>query len=378
MESVDPMAHNVAPIVVSRSAIATRKLCEMKRFNAYHRLHPDYQATGQVGGLAPIDETTTGFAKLRGQLIHTCLDLAVKGEDWQDWLMKQPAMLPPPFGTLMEAEQKLWSCLIRRAVQGWLNVRWHGSGQLSQDFEAVSAEEEWSWQLHPLVAQSLRMDQIWRRKTDGGLMIVDFKTMSRPDANWIDRLRNSDQTHLYVQALVERTQEPVIGIQYEGIILGSKDKDGRHKSPFINFYNKGAGLSTKWSAGSAYYSTTHMRDSDWLGLVGPDLQDLYTTTGPLYPPPAQLLQTKDATVAAEVEWADKIARLEACADTYGADSQEYDSLKGRLIERNAEACLKFGWGYACPYMGLCWDAHQPDTESFMPRIDHHAIPEETT
>lgn len=365
-----------APITVSRSAIATRKLCPAKRFNAYHRLHPDYDSTTQVGGISPIDETTSGWAKTRGQLIHTCLDMAIKGRDWETWLSQQPPMLPEPFGTLPPTEQQLWLPLIRRAVKGWLAVRWEGAGQLKQDFEPVSAEEEWSWQLHPLLAQSLRMDQIWRRRSDRGLMIVDFKTLSRPDANWIDRLRNSDQTHLYVQALVERTQEPVIGIQYEGIILGSEDKDGRHKSPFINFYSKGAGLWTKWSAGSAYYSSTHMDDEVWEGMVSGELNDLYCTTGPLYPPPAQLLQTKDATIQAEVDWADKMARLEACAQEFGVDSQEYESLKGRLVERNSDACLKFGWGYACPYMGLCWDAQQPDVESFQPRVDHHA-PNET-
>lgn len=357
-----------ALITISRSAVATRKLCEMKRYRGYHQLHPDYPAAGQVGGIQPLDEATAGWAKARGQLIHTCLEQAVRGEDWLGWLSKQPAMLPEPFGTIPKELQELWFPLIRRAVKGWLAQRWENN--LDQDYAPVSAEEEWSWALHPLVAQSLRMDQIWRRKSDGGLLIVDFKTLSRPDANWIDRLRNSDQTHLYVQALVERTQEPVIGIQYEGIILGSKDKDERHKSPFINGYSKGGVIGPKWSAGSAYYKTTHMNDEDWMPLI--ELGDLYTTTGPLYPPPAQLLQTKDATVRAELEWADKLAQLDACASSYGADSEEHASLLGRLVERNNEACLKFGWGYACPYMAQCWDGAHVDTESFLPRIDHHA------
>ncbi len=363
-----------ALIQISRSAIATRKLCEMKRYRGYHQLHPDYDPQKQVGGIQPIDETTSGWAKSRGQLIHTCLEKAVRGEDWQGWLVAQPPFLPEPFGTLEKPMAELWLPLIRRAVKGWLQTRWVGNLEL--DYAPMSAEEEWSWALHPLVAQSLRMDQIWRRKRDGGLLIVDFKTLSRPDANWIDRLRNSDQTHLYVQALVERTQEPVIGIQYEGIILGSKDKDGRHKSPFVNGYSKGQfAVHTKWVPGSAYYANIHWSDAEWQNWVLGDVNDLYTTTGTLYPPPSQLLQTKDATVAAELSWADKMAQLEACAQTYGADSDEHASLLGRLVERSNDACLKFGWGYACPYMGSCWDGAAIDKDAFQPRVDHHAVEE---
>ncbi len=363
-----------APIVVSRSAIATRKLCEMKRLHAYHTLHPDYDPTKQVGGISPVDETTSGFAKLRGQLIHTCLEKAVRGEDWGTWLTQQPAMLPAPFGTLEPEVQTLWSVLIRRAVKGWLHTRW--TNNLELDYTPVSAEDEWQWALHPMVVQSLRMDQIWRRKSDGGLLIVDFKTLSRPDANWIDRLRNSDQTHLYVQALVERSKEPVIGIQYEGIILGAKDKDGRHKSPFVNGYVKNLVVSTKWpGSGAAYWSNLAWDDTQWIQWAASELNDLYTTTGTLYPPPSQLLQTKDATVRAELNWADRMAQLEACAQQYGADSQEYESLRGRLIERSSDACLKFGWGYACPYMSTCWDGAHIDKEAFVPRVDHHASEE---
>lgn len=358
-----------APILISRSAVATRKLCEMKRFRGYHQLHPDWDPSQQKGGISPLDDLTSGFDKLRGQLIHSCLDMGIKGQDWQSWLISQPAMLPQPFGLLDEENQLLWSTLIRRSVQGWLDIRW---SKLSQDYEPVSSEEEWQWSLSPLVNQSLRMDQIWRRRSDGQLLIVDFKTLKRLDANWVDRLRNSDQTHLYVQALVERTQEPVLGIQYEGLILGSKDKDGRHKSELIGAYSKGGLINIKWSNGAQYYGTLHWADQrvyDLLGQVG--LENLYPTTGPLYPPPSQLLQTKDATAEAEINWADRMSRLDECRQKYGEDSSEYQSLLGRLVERSSDACLKYGWGYACPYMDMCWNGAQPDQETFQPRIDHH-------
>jgi hypothetical protein len=71
-----------------------------------------------------------------------------------------------------------------------------------------------------------------------------------------------------------------------------------------------------------------------------------------------------------MEWADKVAQIEAEPDEEAKEHRLH-----MLVERNADACLKFGWGYACPYMGLCWDGATPDSESYSPRIDHHAIEE---
>jgi hypothetical protein len=342
----------------------------MKRYRGYHQLHPEYNLDDQVGGISPRDDQEdAGFVKVRGQLIHGALDLAIQGQDWEAWLLTQQPFMPEPLG-LDEARQTVWKTVIRRAVKGWMQHRWT---QLSQDFERVSSEQEWQWSMHPMVAQSLRMDQIWRRKSDGHLLIVDFKTIGSLDANWVDRYRNSDQTHLYVQALVERTKEPVLGIQYEGLLIGKNEKDGSGwGSAWTRAWAKGGIVHKKYpGAGSAKYYLYHWNDAEFFDWLGTDIEDQFCTTGPLYPPPNQLLQTKDATVDAEIKWADKLAQLSECAKSYGADSQEYQTLLGRLVERSSDACLKYGWGYACPYMGMCWEGQQPDQDTFQPRIDHH-------
>lgn len=350
----------IAPIMVSRSAIVTRKLCEMKRYRAYHELHPDMPATDQVGGMAPTKDAS-GTAKLRGTWFHGCMERLIRGDDWESYLnteINAPMIAAMLTGDDAQAAMmKEQITLIRRAVIGWKEQR----GHILNDFTPVSAEEEWTWSMHPLVGQTLRLDQIWRRKSDNQLLIVDFKTMSRPDANWINRLKDSDQTHLYIQALTERTQEPVLGMQYEGIILG-KFEDGVQKSPFVRAWQGSLGWSPTWKPGKKM-EPLQMVDHEWLDwakLTG-ILPDLYCTTGPLSPPSSQLLQTRDATVNAEITWADKIARIEA-----------NPSLLPTLVERSPDACLKYGAGYACPYVDLCWHGAQPDLDTFTPRIDHHA------
>lgn len=365
---------NVAPISVSRSAIVTRKLCEMKRYRNYHQPHPDAPSgLIQVGGLTPVqDKDASHLAKQRGIWLHGCMEQLLKGNDWEAWLAQETApqltanqvagLLTGNTSSMIQ-EQIL---LVRRAVIGWVKQR----GHLLDQYTPISSEDEWTWSMSPFIAQTLRMDQIWRRKSDGQLLIVDFKTLGRVDANWIDRLRNSDQTHLYIQALTERTGERIGGIQYEGIVIG-KFENGVQKSTFTGGYTAVArlGVTAKWRSGASWVPTDMWTDDQWLEWADKEgvLTANYITTGPLNPPQSQLLQTKAATVQAELEWADKIAQIEAAPD-----DESRDALISRLVERNADACLKFGMGYACPYMDLCWNGAQPDADSFDPRVDHHA------
>ena len=349
----------LAPIQISRSAVVTRKLCAMKRWWAYHALHPDITPEAQVGGLQPVVPPTV-TAILRGQWIHRAMEQAIRLATGQpdEWVLAEQIKQDVP--ELDEIRAGSWETLIRRLVWGWMSVRGEA---LLERFQPISAEQEWAWSLHPLVAQSMRMDQIWRERSTGRLLIVDFKTLAKPDANWGERFAMSDQTHSYVQALIERTHEPILGIQYEGLLIGTADEElGCQRSPYVTGYSKGGQLWATHSPGARVMRLPEWDDETWREwLPRPVLESLFCTTDPLHPPSAQLLQTKAATVAAEIHWASLVAEVEADPDKREA-----------LIERNPDACLKFGWGHACPYLHLCWSGFTPDTETFAPRIDHHA------
>ena len=360
----NPLTLPSAPIRISRSAVVTRKLCPTKRWWAYHALHPDVAAEAQVGGLQPVVPPTV-TAILRGQWIHRAMEQAIHHATGQldDWALA--AQIQQDVPTLDPQGAAGWETLIRRLVWGWMTVRGH---TLLRRFQPVSAEQEWEWSLHPLVAQSMRMDQIWRERETGRLLIVDFKTLSRPDANWGERFAMSDQTHSYVQALIERTHEPILGIQYEGLLIGTTDDTlGCQRSPYLTAYVKGTQLWPTHSPGSRVMRLPDWDDATWQAWLPQSvLESLFCTTEPLLPPSAQLLQTKAATVAAEIHWASLVAEVEAEPDK-----------RETLIERNPDACLKFGWGHACPYLHLCWSGFTPDTDTFAPRVDHHATEERT-
>jgi|GEM_PF-1569063 len=347
----------VAPIQISRSAVVTRKLCPMKRWWSYHALHPEVPVETQVGGLTPVQPPAV-TAILRGQWIHRAMQQAISLTMGQSdpWSLSDQIQTDIP--TLSPIIQNDWDTLIRRLVWSWMLVRGHN---LLTRFQPISAEQEWIWSLHPLVAQSMRMDQIWRERRTGQLLILDFKTLSRPDANWTQRIMMSDQTHSYVQALTERTQEHLLGIQYEGLLIGTMDIDlGCQKSPYLTAYQRGESLIPTYSSGSRVVRTD-WDDATWQAWIPRSVLDsLFCTTDIIHPSSNQLLQTKAATVTAEIHWASLVAEVEAAPEKREA-----------LIERNADACLKFGWGHACPYLQLCWYNSIPDCDTFMPRVDHH-------
>jgi hypothetical protein len=339
-------------ITISRSAVVTRKTCQMKRYWNYHA-----QPFGDTltPGIVPLNASPRSqLPKIRGQIFHDAAAKLWANAPWQDWVTDTcRARLAPE----MAEEQ---ATLIRRALLGWTVVR----GEMLNDYAVVSAEQEWTWNITPDVRQALRLDRILRRNDDGTLAIFDFKTLRAPDKNWIERLQHSEQTHLYIQALKSRSEEWVAGMIYDGIIIGSLDEDNHQKSPFVRAYRrKDLTLSPKYVAGAPSVSTLDWPDEQWLewsqhtGI----LPELYCTTGPLLPTSAQLMQTADATAEAERRWA---LTLEEVA--------EQPEALTRLIERNPDACLKYGVEYACPYHGLCWRDEWPDDTQFVSREDHHA------
>jgi len=342
-------------IVVSRSAVITRKACAMKRYWAYHAPHPDAPLDAPVRGLTPTMEGNA-LAKLRGTLFHNTMEQVVQGHDIDAYVAEAGA----PLGL----EQQT---LVRRAAKAW--SRWR-SPDLRDRFAPLSAEQEWSWAMSPFIAQALRMDLILSDRETGELRILDYKTMSRPDPNWTDRLAHSEQTHLYIQALKERTGREV-SMQYEGIIIG-KYEDGIQKSPFVSAFSKHGSLSAQWASGSQRIPTLDWSDDQWFEWAeAQSLQSqLLCSTGRISPSPQQLLATKNATAYAELQWADTVARLDA-----EPDPEAQRLLRETLIERNPDACLKYGVGHACPYVGLCWHGHQPDADTFTVRIDHHEVKE---
>lgn len=352
-------------IRVSRSAIATRKGCEMRRYLGYDlRGH----------GISPVEfkeskDTISleALPKVRGQLFHELSLAIVQGassKDVKELVAEKSTVFPPSI-------RMIQSTLIRRAMMGWELIR---SPWWKANFDVMSAEKSWTWQLSQRVQEPIRMDKILRHKDTGALGIFDFKTIGSVDPNWIRRMETSDQSHLYIQALKEYTDEWVMGMCYDAVVIGRWDKKkGIQKSPFVLGYLKNGTVNGKWLAGSSDYDLTSFSDEKWLEWIQkqPDmLESLYITSGFINPPPSVLLHTKNSVARAEEEWYDRVQIVEDGRHQYGEDSPEYGELLA-LIERNSQECYNYGWDYACPFINQCWNGQKIDQEDFVQREDHH-------
>lgn len=352
----------MSAIRVSRSAITTRKQCEMKRYLTYHFrkkgiVESDFIEKDKIISMASLP-------KVRGQIFHsTSLDIIRGHQNWKEQLSQNCAVLPVSVRFHQET-------LIRRAMIGWELVR---GPHWRDNFDVMSSEESWEWELASGIVEPIRMDKVLRRKDDGLLGIFDYKTLSSVDPNWTRRMEVSDQTHLYIQALKEKSGEWCMGMCYDGVVIGSM-KSGIQRSPFITGYEKGGKITGKWSAGSSLVDISSYSDEKWLEWMlkqGRLLYDLYTTTEFINPPAAVLLHTKQATGRAEIEFHERVRAIEGIRTDYGEQSAEYSSCLP-LLERNGEACYKYGIEFACPFTGVCWDGQTIDDDDvFEERVDHH-------
>lgn len=352
------------PITISRSAVITRKTCEMKRYLNYHEKLNDEQETP---GIVVCEEASIkgSLPRLRGQILHAAAAKLFKNESISDFLDEACQVLD----LQVQEEQKT---LIRRALKGWAVQR----VAILENYTTMSAEQEWEWQLCPGVTQSLRLDRVLRHSEDDSLTILDFKTMRAPDKNWVARMLHSEQTHLYIQALREQSNEWVSGMIYEGIIIGSLNAQLQQKSPFVAGYSHrgNSEIMARYSPGGTRVSLLGMNDEEWLAWAQQQhiLEELYCTTGALLPPFQQLLETKNGVAAAELRWAERMTQLQQEALVHGKQSDSYRSTLESLVEKNPDACLKYGIDYVCPYHRLCWHGEQLDDTIYKAREDHHA------
>jgi len=328
-----------------------------------------YELRGQ--GVSPVDfaesEGTISMSalpKVRGAIFHDLSLAIIQGagqKEWSELLASKAQSFPPSIRAVQEV-------LIRRAMMGWQLIRGH---QWASEFDVISAEENWVWPITPTIHEPLRLDKILQRKEDGALGIFDYKTMGSVSTTWVERMDVSDQTHLYLQALKERSDQWVIGMCYDGVVIGKLEK-GIQRSPFVTGWKKNGKVMPKWSQGAEFTDLSTFEDEKWLEWIQKTgmLTELYPTTGWSNPPPDQLLQTKRSVGRGEEEWAFRVGLVEDVRNAYGEDSAEYQESLG-LIEKNPEACYKYGFGHACPFVNQCWRGAQVG-DQFEPRQDHHA------
>lgn len=389
--------------LIDRSRVVAREECPRLRYLNY-----DFDGDG-------LDSTQMSLPLLSGIAIHSAHARLLAGESLEgvvESTISEYVKEIEAKGLLglevTKAVIKEQSSLLEGMLRVWFAIRMPA---ILEEYEVESIEQKWDWEMAPGLVERIRMDAILLRRDDGLRHILDYKGMGYPSEFFMEKQEHDLQTNLYIQALKEKTGEPVGGIIYEGLIRGVFRKDTAKSSPFygqkIQQSPYTLAYALKGEAGTLYqteytsrkgWQKVHTYDEmpmkDWVNhylLAGGDNiilpQELFVVVPPISPPEAELLRTKQQVVFEELQYLDQLERYRALV-AYAKAPPQTATVAGSIVEQMAEAdldrfapyrtnrCFKFGADYGCKFRSICFNSGaQPLSEDsgFKKRVPHHDV-----
>lgn len=252
--------------------------------------------------------------------------------------------------------------------------------RLLDEYDVVNIEQTHNWELAPRLLQKLRFDVLLRRKADGQLVIMDYKTMAYISDGWNLKHEHSRQTSLYTQAAEEIYGEPV-DMGYIGVVKGKRQKDNAQASPFcgqvvqyspycyayvLRDSQVGNVYQTAYTNKKGYskirtYDEMDMKDwVDWLfDNERTTVNELFTFIPPFAPTLDDRRRAKMLAIREELEWVERKEHwetLRARAIREGNEQlrqQAQDYLDFVFAPMREETCVKYGPENICQFDGVC-------------------------
>lgn len=215
------------PILIALSRLNSYFKCQRDYFWNY-----EYKGSGVRGAKSPIPLAVGGavHSGLQALLSGTSVEAAVQAasSELRDRLQKSPLLLEPNEDVLESyAEQeKLIEALVRVYAR-------RGLPKLTNDYEIIEVEQEYDLKLSDNVILRSRADGLLRKRSDGRLYVLSFKTAKR-----YDRRHSSDGNH-DVQGLAEAAAieglrgEEINGVQMEYLIKGDRQESRKGSGRYI-------------------------------------------------------------------------------------------------------------------------------------------------
>lgn len=350
MSGVDARAGGV--VRVDRSRIQAYLECKRFRFLRYH--YPDPE-TGQGRGIVP---TTKAKALVSGSFIHKVIELHLTGTDLDEAIAYAKGAFLVEVGK-EEGECAEQLCLLEGLVRAW--VKWR-LPRILEEYEVVSVEEELEWELDCQIVDMVKCDVLLRRKSDGLLFILEFKTAKQASGWWRQQWAHNTQVLANTLAIQEVKGEPVGGLLIEGLVKGRWEKDTARSSPWFGKEIQHSLLCYIYKEevdGEWVYSTTYhakklkvavweeMTPKAWVELLTPEeLDSLFCPLEPMKPKLLDLLRWKRQTVWQERGVARDVAEV-------GRGGEVDEERLDELFPKNDSHCFRY-FGHPCDYEPLCF------------------------
>jgi hypothetical protein len=395
-------------IITSRSRIVSYKNCPRLGYLTYDRAAPPEPCTPGAKGLEP---ATISLPLANGIAVHEAFEWILKGEDPESVIRKvlatYDAMLTER-GVSGEdlvnpehllAEQR-W--LIEGLIRAWCRVRLPA---LRAEYDFVAIEKELLWDVgsvkdgnggHQPLIDTVRCDVLARRKADGGLFYIEWKTTTSGGDDWAKQWEHNTQLLANTLAIEEVLHERCEGVLIEGVL---KDRRAVDKSRTSQFYGQriqqsylcygykhdvtGEFRTTYTQAKGwqkvAAFQEPEMTCARWVNEImgADDVQGLFAPLPPIRPNPEQLRRWRIQTLAEESE---RQAKLAFVNGPFASNADQQDALDV-CFPQNDDHCFRY-WGHPCGFEPLCFRAQVAEdpigSGLYRARVSHHAVPEENS
>jgi hypothetical protein len=382
MSEIQPL-----PLYTSRSAIETRHKCLRERYLGYDA--PIIEGGKPTGIVRQGSKYEAKF----GQILHTamaaCLVQGKLEEQFLEiYLDRLTDVVHDCFGDLEPeileytvAEQRT---LLRSLVTHWCHLHLN---KILSEFEVLSVEVEQNIVFKPEdylapnvlalynpplrpIKLGFRADAVLKRRSDGAIIILDFKTTKYASEDWAINLDGSLQSNLYIAAAEQHLEQYVSGIMYAGMVKGKREMDAALSSPYKGRVIQYGSYLYGWKGkdGTVYKDYVKGRTRNYMGFqtvdalreLGWPMQAFFPITVPWKP--IGIDGVVGQQIIAENEYAKKVAMVNADR-----------SLADLVFEQSFSSCFKYGSKYACQFKAICHDGMHPAEvgNHYEPRVDHH-------
>lgn len=344
----------MAPIVTSRSRIVAYDNCPRYGYLAY-----DWDGTG-------LEASGLGLPLANGIAVHEILARILgkhnPEEVIQEELEKYRAAVrargvlneDPDGISWLLAEQ---SALLEGTIRAWMQVR---LPRLRAEYELVAVEKELNWPIAEDIIDQVRCDVLARRRSDGSLFYLEWKTAAAGHDEWAKQWEHNTQLLANTLAVEEMLGERVDGVLIEGLVKGSRQKDKNPRSPFYGrriqqsplcygYRHEATGeLQVAYTSARGWYRVASWQAvgsmQEWLRVAmdDEDVLKLFSPVPPIRPRPEHLERWRRQTIAKE---RDRQLRLELVRSG-GLTLDE-------AFPMNDEHCFRY-WGHPCVFEPLCF------------------------
>lgn len=375
--------------LIDRSRVVAREECVRLRYLSY-----DYAGTGldtEAGSLPLINGIAIHAAHARllgGMTIEEVI--ATFKTEYTAEVTKRGLVGVECVQEVMREQLALLEGMLRM----WAHIR---LPMLLAEYDVVSIEKAMDWELAPGLVMRMRFDAVLRRKDDGMLFILDYKTVGYPSEVWESKFDHDMQTCLYLLALKEKSGEAVGGMLYEGLVKGQFKKETAKSSPFtgqkIQMSPYTLCYALKDDVGAIYqveytprkgwkkvHSYDEMPIATWvddylLPEVNAGRLHLFIVVPPVCPPDYELARVKAQVVREELAYLDGVASYRdvlALEEAIGAPGSLAEDTLNIVAPLRTGRCWKYGLDYKCKFIDICFnEGADPLADGYIPRKPHH-------